>query len=534
MIVALPFCNKDAHLHIANLELCNIMELKTPYPVVLCYEYGVDRRHVSVMKSLCANFFEKQHDFEYENAPDPTWPSGPNHAFRSVAMHIEKNFPTEDGWFWWEADATPLKGGWLQLIHNRHRRGGKPFTGHIVDGMGHMTGVGVYPAQIRRYLYSCFAVDKLAWDVAMKPEMLMYCHQANDVFQHWWTMTPERKPSLDNQYPAPTFKTWDDVANTVDFNTGAIFHRCKDGTLAKLLADHYNGFRVKVDNYAPKLTRTHEPAAVKPRVKFAKNIRMPKVEALVCTFIRDIEWLELNIQCFNKFCHGFTGYTVVVPEHDKALFEPLALRLGVNIRYMVETPGKGFLQHMIVKCRPEQYMTTEADFVMTFDADCMFKALTTPLSYVTDGKPHYVVRTYESLNEKGSEKVSDSFQWKTVVKANIGFDPQWYSMCRHPTVWPVDLFGQFRKHVEEVHQQPFDNYVLSCRNDFPQTFAEYPAMGAWAMRYAYDRFFWIDCSNGLAPVDRLQNFWPRGGLKQIVPRGTNLTARDEIRGFLES
>jgi hypothetical protein len=70
----------------------------------------------------------------------------------------------------------------------------------------------------------------------------------------------------------------------------------------------------------------------------------------------------------------------------------------------------------------------------------------------------------------------------------LGIDVEWETMVRHPAVFHVDMYRRMRTHIEDRHKYPFTQYVLLQRNEFPQTFAEFPTLGAYALHADSDRY----------------------------------------------
>ena len=104
-------------------------------------------------------------------------------------------------------------------------------------------------------------------------------------------------------------------------------------------------------------------------------------------------------------------------------------------------------------------------------------------------------------------------------------DVQMYTMTRHPTVFPVQFYAPYRRHVEKVHGRSFFSYMTSGQNAFPQDRMDFTAMGAFAWAQMRDLFHWIDMEKGPYPKDRLKNFWSHGGITREI--------REEIEKMLE-
>lgn len=223
MLVVLPFCAKDEALVLKNLEWCRRLDASVPFKVLVVHDDLIDGSEVL---NACRGYFSEVTEFRYPHrGGNPAWPIPQNFQFQQTAGYIYVKKLT-DPWFWWEADATPLRTGWLNLIADAHEKGGEPFSGHIVgEPCGHMTGVGVYPWNVPEISGAVMATVGVPWDVAGKREMIPHVNKINDIIQHIW----ER-----NGAPF-SFENRDDAVATL-LPTAAIFHRCKDGSLIDALS----------------------------------------------------------------------------------------------------------------------------------------------------------------------------------------------------------------------------------------------------------------------------------------------------------
>jgi hypothetical protein len=165
------------------------------------------------------------------------WPQPNNWAWQEIARFMASH--SKEAWYWWETDAVPLKAGWLDTLQAEYLKGGKPFMGHVVDKMGHMNGAAIYPANVGKFCINCFITREAAWDVILGTSIHGKVHRANHLMQHVWNLDSDFKPCMEGGVP-PSFPD----QHTVDFivNPDAVvFHRCKDGSLAKRLMDKKSG-----------------------------------------------------------------------------------------------------------------------------------------------------------------------------------------------------------------------------------------------------------------------------------------------------
>lgn len=266
-----------------------------------------------------------------------------------------------------------------------------------------------------------------------------------------------------------------------------------------------------------------------------------KVSVLMSTYRKDIDFACYAFAALKKFAAGFHELVVVVPMPDVELFTAAAgvcapvFTAGLRVVGFDERPGKGMLHHM-VKILEADLLCPDADAILHLDADCLFTAPVTPASYIEGGKPVVFRQRYENFRECDSR-----YSWKTCVRNATGIDPEWETMVRHPSVYLRDVYALTRETIGQHVQMDWAEYILSCRNTYPQTFAEFPTLGAVAIKFMEDRYHWISChrqSDGswsITPGDReqlLMGFWSHGGLEMINDRHPGLTARQAIEKIL--
>lgn len=164
-----------------------------------------------------------------ETSQDRVWPKPQNRTWQYV-MRSAFDSKCETPLLWWEADAVPLKPGWLTTLWEAYQEGGQPFMGHIVqkDGRIWMTGVGIYPWDTLRYCPDAMRAEAAPFDVVMSQATIGLTHRANHLIEHVWSNHPDGQT-------APSFQTQADVARMVP-PSAVLFHRCKDGSLIDRLS----------------------------------------------------------------------------------------------------------------------------------------------------------------------------------------------------------------------------------------------------------------------------------------------------------
>lgn len=283
---------------------------------------------------------------------------------------------------------------------------------------------------------------------------------------------------------------------------------------------------------SPEATEVNVPQHTRNGIEMESNAKPVDgpVEILIVTYSKDLPWLEYCLAAIRKHCRGFQGITVAHPNSEAQLFAPLVQRFDVRLHGYDEVPGKGMLQHMVVMAMADQFLPAATKYVMHLDADCIYHTPTTPEDYFLNDKPVYLVRSWHSLvtedpKNPGSKCISDCMQWRGPTEFQLGFRTEMYTMCRHPTVLPMFFYGPYRTHIERLHRQSFQQFMLSGRNEFPQDRMDWTAMGAFAFHQMPAAFSWYDIGRFSPPKDRQKAYWSHGGISAEV--------KQELEGFIK-
>lgn len=285
------------------------------------------------------------------------------------------------------------------------------------------------------------------------------------------------------------------------------------------------------DHLAPDATVINVPQHT------AKGTEMPAhlepvigpTHILIVTYSKDLPWMVLAAKCLQRHASGFNGITVACPRHEAELFHRELNGLGVSIHPYTELNGRGMIQHMAVMATADEIVPDGTAFVLHMDSDCMVHSPITPEHYIKGDKPDYLFRTYDSLIEEdprnpGSKVISDCHQWKEPTERQLGMKVEAYTMCRHPTVFPIHFYSRYRNHIAQVQGKTFFQYMVEGRNAFPQDRMDFTAMGAFAFSRMHSSFRWIDISASAFPKDRMKAYHSHSGISEEIRR--------EIEGFL--
>lgn len=269
----------------------------------------------------------------------------------------------------------------------------------------------------------------------------------------------------------------------------------------------------------------------------AKPIDGP-CEIFIVTYWKDFPWLIYTLKSIAKFCTGFSGVTIAIPDRDLGEFTIAAVKAGLkyqDFRLVAfrEVEGKGMVHHMAIMASADLYVPKGTKYVLHHDADGIFFMPTRPDHYFAEGKPFWLIRTWASLGVEDRRHPvarvrSDCGQWKPHTDEQLGWDTEWYTMCVNTQAIPVEFYPKYRQHIEDRHKKSTVDYYTepSARNEFPQNRMDWTAFGAFAHRFMPSDFTWFDVESGKPfPADRKKAYWSHGGIGDET--------RKEIEGFLK-
>lgn len=190
---------------------------------LISYDTATEQHSVAHVEERARRLFRDVQLFCYDAPHETTWPEAPNTAWQSSALHLGAQSPNQP-WFWWEADATPLKAGWLAALEAAYKEGNRPFAGHIVDDMGHMNGVGIYPGFVAKYCPKALYSRAAPWDVVLKEDTIHQVTPLNSLIYHY-----PRLNGLKAQVTDPA------VPKRLAELGYVLFHYCNDGSILKVL-----------------------------------------------------------------------------------------------------------------------------------------------------------------------------------------------------------------------------------------------------------------------------------------------------------
>lgn len=221
-----------------------------------------------------------------------------------------------------------------------------------------------------------------------------------------------------------------------------------------------------------------------------------KTTLFLCTYKKDFPYLKYFIRSVAKFATGFSGVTILVPKEDFREAAVLVMSSGLceshtrwNCIEGDEWPGQGMLWHMHEIMHADRHCP-DADFIAHIDPDCVFTGPVTPETFIKDGKP---ILRYEHFDSIGARHPG-VLCWRTASEKALPFKVEREFMRGHPEVYHRGLYSEARQLIEMKTGMKLEDYIKTCRNEHPQTFAEYPTLGAVAFHSFKDKYHLHDCA----------------------------------------
>jgi hypothetical protein len=247
------------------------------------------------------------------------------------------------------------------------------------------------------------------------------------------------------------------------------------------------------------------------------NINM---EIFICTYAKDFQYLRYCLRSIKKFATGFSGTTILVPTKDVKELRSMLEEIGcdnkswVNSFFTVksgyEWAHKGMLWHLAQECRADEWCPN-ADYIAHIDADCIFTKPVKPQTFFKYNNPLLRYEPFETL----AKRQPGTWNWKIAAENSLPFSVANEYMRGHPEVYHRGLYAKTRELVEQKTKQPFNDYIKSGRNEYPQQFCEYETLGAVAHQYFVDSYTLCDLSKEPHPDKNpypVQQFWGHGEL----------------------
>lgn len=234
------------------------------------------------------------------------------------------------------------------------------------------------------------------------------------------------------------------------------------------------------------------------------------LDIFIVSCAKHVEYLKYSLRSLTKFAAGFHNIVLMFPRNqlDELYFRiPTKELRGVDLKAFDEWPDKGMLHHEYLEMTAPDYCYG-ADAILHWDSDYVATGPMTPEHYLREGKPVMIYAPYSWLVTQQPNLLN----WQKACHAALGYPPENEFMrrpgiCHIKEVYPAAMIA-----VQSHVGKSLDDYIRSCENKFPQTFAEYPLLGEIAWQKYHDRYVWVRQGvDGFVHVPILQ-FWSHGSM----------------------
>lgn len=247
LLVILPYCSSDISLAIRLLGWIKELGECKENDVLLVAATQVEKEAREQVAKAASTVFASVETISPPFAlKDEKWPRGANLMFETAVMHLLRS-GNGMPFLWLEPDCVPMRENWLRDIERAYFRCGRPFFGHVVTSdkpglpLRMLSGVAVYagyPEMLKLLLKQTAGSKQQAWDVKGAGELVPRT-AATSLIWNLWGLRHELAPTFVKQtgLGSPVNATNLDVIP----RSCALYHRCKDGSLIRLLKEKRSG-----------------------------------------------------------------------------------------------------------------------------------------------------------------------------------------------------------------------------------------------------------------------------------------------------
>lgn len=192
------------------------------------------------------------------------------------------------------------------------------------------------------------------------------------------------------------------------------------------------------------------------------------------SYSNDFNWLCHSLKSVTKYVTGYRNIILLIPEHEKHLFDTRDLPERTVIHYVKEY-GTGYLFQQWCKISAHKY--TDAPFIMFSDSDCIHDHPIDLNDFIKDGKPEILYTHYS--------KVGDAICWKEVVETFIKEPVEYEMMRRNNLIYHRSTLVEIEKY------EPNLEYIIMTG----VRFSEFNCMSVYAFKYQNDMYNFINTDN---------------------------------------
>lgn len=276
MICCIPFHPGDVHLAQELMRWIEDLGGCHNHEALLIADRTTQWSKCIALMESAQKSFSKVHFIATETEFNFGWPQAANAMFKLAAKWVEENH--HQPWLWLEPDAAPLKSGWLDELEKVYKASSKRFLGNIYRSNNPniqypvLSGVAVYPYNCSNEVNEA-TNGVAAFDVRLSQKVNGDMANTN-LIQWMWGEKREVAPRF-----AETNTPGTEVFCLRQIHPEAvIWHRCKDGSLIRLLREQ---LFPKNDNFvvAFPFFSLDAPLALK-NIRWMRELRQPRTHEM--------------------------------------------------------------------------------------------------------------------------------------------------------------------------------------------------------------------------------------------------------------
>lgn len=214
------------------------------------------------------------------------------------------------------------------------------------------------------------------------------------------------------------------------------------------------------------------------------------------TYHRDAEFLGYLLCSLQKFATGFDAIVVNCDHADERVIQPI---VGDRARLVLTSPSlsRGYLVQQVSKLNADLLCMT--DHVTFIDSDCIAYRDFTPETFQRAGKGEILVTPFDHLGS--------TVPWRPATEAAMGERVEFECMRAIRLQYRADTIRGFREWMIRKHG-PLHRFI-----DRTPNFSEFCALGAWAFKHHYDRYYWLNTEKEPLPTNHpLEQVYSGNGL----------------------
>ena len=198
---------------------------------------------------------------------------------------------------------------------------------------------------------------------------------------------------------------------------------------------------------------------------------MSSIDIFYKSYSKDFWLLYISLDTLKKNVTGYSNVIILIPEHEKELFDTRNLPDRTLVHYVKEY-GDGYLFQQACKLNAHNYCYSE--FIMYSDSDCIYTRPVNLQDYINNGRPEILYTDYKL--------VADAICWQVPTETMMGHPVQWEFMRRNNGVF-------HRSTLENINQwKPgLETIVMSAAR-----FSEFNFLGAYAFDFETEKYTFIN------------------------------------------